>query len=200
MDYNTEMQRWIANSLFILGVLIFLIGLCLIIQPSKFLQFGQSMGKWISTEKYFNSLDRPHYQERFIYKHHLIFGSLIIIGAIYTLYMLVFNVTVSMILVSLPEVINYFWSDWFYSTAYYLFIAAKTIALIVGIIILIRPSYLKGIETYLNKWIISDDKLMGLDEAHEISTNILPGSPRLFGLAVVLGGLYIMLSMAIMMI
>lgn len=200
MGMNTEIAFWLINSMFVFGVFIFLLGLWILILPAHFLKAGQSLSKWVTTDRYFDYMDKPHYQERGIYKHHRIAGALIVLGALYTLAMLLVKIDIGVVYAKLPVVINLFWSEWFYNTVYYLLIGANILAVVVGGIVFVRPSNLKGIEQILNRWVVTEQGLKRLDRTHEIAIEILPGNPRLFGLAVTLGGLYIILSMGIMLL
>jgi hypothetical protein len=115
--------------------------------------------------------------------------------------MLVLQIDIEVMAGRLPAVINPYLSEWFYSTVYYLLAIANLLAVVVGIVVFVRPSLLKGIEQTLNKWVTAGPGLKKLDETHEISLDVLPGGhPRLFGLAVALGGLYIMLSMGVVLL
>ena len=200
MGVSAEMQLWFLNSIFVLGSLLFVIGLWIMVKPQSFLKAGHSLSKWVTTDEYFACLDKPRYQERVIYRHHRAAGGIICAGALFTSYMLAFRLEPAMMAASLPPVGDAYWSEWFYGTAYYLLLAANAFAVAVGAVIFLRPSKLKGIEKVLNRWIVSDDRLKKLDESHEISLEVLPGNPRLFGLAVTLGGVYIMLSIGIVLL
>lgn len=200
MAVNSALQFWLASSMFIVGMLLIALGLWILCLPEHFLRVGKSMSRWIATDHYFETLDRPRYQERFIYKHHFISGGLILAGALYTLVMLIIKVDFDAIPAAMPVVINRFWSEWFYMAFYYLLVGANLLAVLVGLVIIIRPSALKRIEEGLNRWVSTGQQLKKLDETHEIALEVLPGNPRLFGLAVMLGGLYIALSMAILLL
>lgn len=199
MGLNNQMQLWFINSILLIGIVIFFIGIWILIQPQGFLRASKSLGRWISTDVFFGSLDRPRYQERFIYKHHRIAGLMIIAGAIYTLFIMIQKIDVKLLVALLPQIGGQFWSHWFYGVAYALMISANLLALVIGLIVLVRPSMLKILETYMNKWVSPSIDLKKLDETHEIALEILPGNPRLFGLAVALGGVYIVISMAILL-
>lgn len=201
MRLENELQMWLNSSLFVLGFLVLILGMWILLLPSSFLRSGQYLGKWISTEKYFDAINRPRYQEGVIYRHHRLVGGVIILGALYTLYMLLYEVDIKQSISVLPIVINSYWSEWFYNTTYITLMWANALASIIGIVVFLRPSMLKRLEKILNVWIVPERKLKKLDETHEISIDIFPGgNPRLFGLAVVLGGLYIMLSMGVVLL
>jgi hypothetical protein len=193
MISNYTLQIWMSNFLFVLGLVIIAVGLWMILLPQQFLKIGTVLSKWVSTEGYFNSLDKPRYQEPAIYKHHRIIGGLIVLGGVYTLVMFL-RVDLDTLEAGLSSLGNTFWMDWIYMAVYYLLISGNLIAIVIGIIVFIRPSLLKHIEAKMNKWIVSGEGLKRLDERHEVPANVLPGKPRLFGLIVVLGGLYIIFS------
>lgn len=201
MQFENEIHIWLTSAMLGVGMLVFFLGLWILILPTRFLKTSQSLGKWVSTEKYFDALDKPHYQESSIYRHHRFAGSLIVLGAAYTLVVLITRVDINVMAAALPTVINLFWSEWLYGAIYILLTGANILAVVVGVVIFTRPSMLKSIENTLNTWMVTDRRLKKLDEVHEISIDVFPGgNPRLFGLAVTLGGLYIMLSMAVMLL
>jgi len=198
MQFNNEIHIWLTSAMLGVGVLVFLLGLWILILPTRFLKTGQSLGKWVSTEEYFDAMDKPRYQESLIYRYHRTAGSLIMLGAAYTLVVLIARVDLNAMAGALPTVVNAFWSEWFYGALHSLLVVANMVAIIVGVIVFLRPSMLKGIEMTLNRWIVPESRLKRLDDPHEISVDVFPGgNPRLFGLAVTLAGLYIMLSMAV---
>ena len=104
---NTEIQFWLINSMFLLGVLIFLLGLWILILPAHFLKAGQSLSKWVVTDQYFDYMDKPRYQEKGIYKYHRIAGALIVLGALYTLVVLLVKIDIGVVYTKLPVVISY---------------------------------------------------------------------------------------------
>ncbi len=85
---------------------------------------------------------------------------------------------------------------WLIVSTYYLLLGGLGIALIIGLVVLVRPSLLKSLEKWGNRWIDTDSELEGFDRIHEIPGNILPGRPRWFGAFVLLGALYIIYSTA----
>jgi len=201
MEMNNVIQLWLTTSLFFIGVVIFLLGLWILIAPGSFLRIGQYLGSWVNTEKYFDAIDKPRFQEGLLYRQHRWVGGLIFVGALYTLLMLLLKVNINILKASLPVIGNAYVSEWLYGSIYSILVVANVFALIIGVVVFARPSMLKWIESILNRWIYTEKKLKKLDVTHEISIDIFPGgNPRLFGLAVALGGLYISLSMGVMLL
>jgi hypothetical protein len=80
---------------------------------------------------------------------------------------------------------------WLLKTCYYILIVLCLLAFIAGLIIMFRPSLLKNLEAWGNRWIDTQASLKKFDEVHEIPLDILPGKPRVFGCVVLLGAIYI---------
>lgn len=191
---NEGIYYWLLSSLFWVGVLLLPIALALILAPVRTMQYSQRLNRWISTRQFFDNLNRPRYQERLIYRHHRGFGALIVLLSGAVIYMLFFY--------SGPaETVGYFtrlarteFGVWLLSNCYYILLILNVLAFMVGIVVYFRPSLLKSLERWSNRWVETDNTLQGLDRVHDIPAKILPGKPRLFGLAVLAGALYIIYS------
>lgn len=188
---NDVIGTWFATSLFFLGILFVLVGLALIVMPARFLAWGNSVNRWISTTAFFNALDKPRDHERFYYKHHRIFGGIIIILAAVIIYQLAFHTNLDAMTAAVQKLAVSVFGKWLLTTCFYILIALSVLALLAGLIIFIRPSLLKSLESWGNRWIDTRMPLQRFDEVHDIPADILPGKPRLFGCLVLLGALYI---------
>ena len=185
------MIAWLTTSLFCLGVLFIPVGLALIIFPAQVLAWGNYVNRWISTTAFFGALDVSRDHERFYYKHHRLFGGLIIVLAAVSIYMLAFYIGLDATPPLLQKLAVSVFSQWLLVTCYYILIGLCGLALVAGLVIFVRPSLLKSLEAWGNRWIDTQAPLKRFDEVHDIPTNILPGKPRLFGCFVLLGALYI---------
>lgn len=91
-------------------------------------------------------LERPRLVERFIYRHHRLFGSAIVAGAL------------ALLTVLGAGQARLFGAVWLGGSsggrAAVLLVWALVVAvLVIGIVVLIRPSALKGVEALANRWI-----------------------------------------------
>ena len=185
---------WLATSLFYLGILFIPVGLAFILFPVQVLTLGNSVNRWISTTAFFSSLDESRNYDRIYYKHHHFFGTIIIILAAVSIYMLAFYIGLDATTASLQKLSDTAFGKWLLVTCLYILLAFCVLALAAGFVIFFRPSMLKSIESWGNRWIDIQAPLKKFDEVHEIPTNILPGKPRLFGSFVLLGAIYIVYS------
>ena len=191
-------MEWFFVSLFWSGVLMLAIGIIFLIAPAWAFSTSNKLNRWVSTKTLFDTLDKPRYQERWIYRHHCIFGIIIVLIACYVFYVFLIAIGMDAMVVKLTAFADSEFNKWLFEQVFYIFLGANMIALIIGLIILIRPSALKGFEERSNRWIETNEELARLDR--NITTDLHLGNPRLFGLAVVLGGIYIIISSALMLL
>jgi len=182
---------WLMTSLFCLGILFIPVGLAFILVPNKVLLWGNSLNIWISTKGLFGIFDTFRNHDRLYYKHHRLLGSAITLLAGISIYVLGFYSGVTATTAGLEMLAVTTFGKWLLVTCYYILIVLCGLGLIAGIVIFIRPSLLKSLESWGNRWIDTQSPLQRFDDIHDIPTNVLPGKPRLFGCFVLLGAIYI---------
>jgi uncharacterized protein YjeT (DUF2065 family) len=189
---------WLVSSLFILGILVILLGLSIVLLPEKINKMALKLNRWVSTEHYFDKVDKPRYIERAIYRNSTIVGLLIILGSAYCLFTFLYNTNIDYLITKLPLINdNELMTEWLYSSLIYILIAANFICLILGFIILLRPSCLKSIEKLSNQWIHTKPFLNKLDSTRSMPEYKLQGKMRVFGLFVIIGGIFIVMNTAL---
>lgn len=194
MNLSNEVYTWALSFLFIIGVLLIPVGLGFMLIPEKIFKIANKMNHWIATDGFFNKINAPVYKERFFYRHHQVFGILVLLASIICLYMLTFYIGVENITVNLLKLAGSEFEKWLFVILYYLLIAAIILAFLFSLIMVIRPSLLKSFEAWGNRWIDTDDPLKVLDRKKDLPDRILPGNPRIFGFFVTLAAIYIIWS------
>lgn len=189
---DTHTTIWLISSLFWIGVLLVPLGLFLLFAPGRAERMGEIMNRWISTRAFFDVLNKPRYQERYFYRHHRTLGAVLTLLAAGSLYGLVFYAGMS-------DTAGYFqglarseFEHWLFTNLYYMLVVVLVLALVCGVIIFARPSALRKLEAWSNRWVMTDEKLESLDEMHELPGNVFSRRPRLFGFFILLGAAYIM--------
>lgn len=190
---NSVLQDILSIVLFWLAIILLFVGIGFMAIPAKLLELTTRLNKWVATDSLFNGLNRSFSFERIIYRHHTISGLIIIVCCIYVFLRiwLCFEVAIEI----LPVIINATISQWLYTALVLLIFIADIVVFIIGLIILVRPSILKGIESWSNRWIDSEKALKNLDKEYELKIEWFPKYPRVFGLFIVLGCLYIISNM-----
>ena len=164
-------------------------GLAMLIVPDKLHSLAARLDITISTEKYFAVFDKTKHVDRYFYKYHLVFGAFIIIGATYTVLMLVDSPTPYHVL---PEIINPIVSEWLYDTMILFLVLINGLVFFIGVIVLIRPSGLKAFETRMNTWIDTSGLIQHLDTQRMLEQQKPLKRPRLYGLIVFVGSVYVL--------
>jgi hypothetical protein len=192
MNYSNELYQWLLEVIFIIGILLLPVGIGFCLLPNKMFELANRMNKWVSTEHIFHVINKPRYKESFFYRHHRIFGVIIIIASIVSLYLLSFYIGVDSVLNILIRLAESEFEKWLFVILYYLLIAAICLVIIFGIIMTIRPSLLKSVEKWSNHWVDTDAPLKKLDKQNDMPDKILPGkNPRIFGFIIILAAIYI---------
>jgi hypothetical protein len=130
--------------------------------------------------------DRRFTIERRIYRRHRLFGALVVVGALSALGLMVAIGTRQPIVVSAVAALG--------STGVAVMVAsgALTVTLILaaGIVLILRPSALKGIESRANRWI---DPLSGSPSSASVA-RVVTGSPRIMGALLLLAGVVCLMN------
>ncbi len=194
MSETKEIVDWVVSSLFVFGVFLVPLGLSFLLIPGKVLQFGEKLNAWVRTDHVFDFINKPRYQERFVYRYHLAFGTLVMLFSALCVYMLYFNTDVTVLLERLSQMMETEFGKWLIVSLYYILLAANIIAFVMGLVILIRPNVLKTLGDKANRWIDSEEKLKVLDSTRDLPQSVFPGNPRIFGILILMGAVYIIVS------
>ena len=191
---NVELFEIFSASLYILAILLIPLGMAFILIPDKTLSVSKRLNKWISTENLFNHLNQPRYKERFIYRHHRLFGAVVIVLTGVCLYMMMFFVEHQTLVQSLSRIAETEFGEMVVVSLFYSFIIGNILAMLIGFIIFIRPSALKPLERLSNIWIDTDNKMKVLDDTRDIPESVFHKYPRIFGILIIFGALWMMLN------
>jgi hypothetical protein len=155
---------WTAALLLLLAGVV---GLLLLLAPIRAAALIAFELRWSPLTHAFASLDRVYKVERFFYRHHRQFGALLLAGSVYTLVQLIGlagGKTEGLAM----------WLD----VATSVLIGGNAVALVLGLIVLVRPSLLKEPERLGNRWItIAGSPLTGRSAGDRVFFR----HPRLLG-------------------
>lgn len=172
-----------------------LVGLLLLARPQWLFALNASLSRWVDTRALFGVLDRPRHIERFFYRHHRSVGILIVLGAAYVLWRWAFAYDRS----DLQAVLGRRWLDrgldWLPAALEVALVALHGAILVIGLVIMFRPSLLKGLERAANHWQPGleterlDAVVGNLDGAFE-------GHPRASGLLLAIASTWCLMALA----
>ena len=182
----------VGQSLFILAVITAVIGIIMAIKPEIIRNMSHRISVWVETESIIQNINRQQETDHFLYRHHRIIGAFIIIGAIYTLYILVVGAGGKSLAALLPASWSLLARQWLTDSLVYFFDVINILALFLGIIVFARPSALKDIEGLANRWMVSDSILNILDKQVDTDETQKVMPLRILGVLIMLGSVYIM--------
>jgi len=166
-----------------------LIGLWALLSPTSFMKFNQRLSVWVKLEKGEHSQQKPIVIERPFYRYHIFTGLILIVAALFVLYEVIFNLDVTRIEESLmtDSAVQNTWIGILVDASFGWIYISGFVALIIGSIVVIRPSYLKGIENKLNYWVETEKYGHSLDKNNQILDEWVTVHPRIFGIISLLG-------------
>jgi len=188
---------WIQGLLVALmaGLLLALcVGVLLLARPRVLFALNASLSRWIDTGPVFGKLDQPHHIERFLYRHHRALGIMIVAGAGFVLWRWAFAYERSEFLAALGTRFVASGLDWMPAALETALVALHGAILLVGILVIFRPSLLKTFERTANRWQQGpattplDTVIPGVDTAVE-------SHPRVSGLLLVLAACWCLLAL-----
>lgn len=178
---------YMSMSLFLLSLLI---GVMLIFKPSFILMLNSRVGKKFGFRKLTRAIEVSNNIDHIFYRHHRIIGAIVGLTSAYVLYYFIFvydPVTISNFLHSTNNALVY---DTLINAARLLMLVSGGIILLIGITIFFRPSKLKSIERWANRWISTRQATRGLSIERDQINQLVYRYPRLIGVFIVFLSLY----------
>ena len=171
-----------------------LIGVCILLIPDRVVRISLKLNQWVSTENFFNKLDEQRHGERFFYRHHIIFGILLLIASAYVFYSFMFSfdpAKFSFSIFTSPDA-----NQWLLQSLVFINLSFSVLIFLIGVIVVVRPSLLKSFEAVMNRWVVVDKSLKKLDVQMKVPDTMFTRRPRLMGLLIVIGSIYILINLS----
>jgi hypothetical protein len=178
-------------SLFWLAIITFVIGFLMLLFPGWVLRTSERVNVWVETSSWFRKLDEQKSFERLFYRHHIIMGLAIVLGSLYSLWFL-WGLQERGLTLLLPAIENRILKEILEACLLILLQLGNLLAFLVGMVVVVRPSLLKTVENWSNRWVDTDSTIKTLDSRLDLTEKMTPYQMRLFGLLVVIGSLFIM--------
>jgi hypothetical protein len=172
------------------AVLALFVGVWLLINPKDMLRFNQRASRWLDTEKLTAIIDKPRHIERALYRNHRWVGGLVLAGGCYiaTVLMFVFNKKAAVTVLARGGDLRLV--GWLIDALFVLLVLCSVLAVVLGVLLLLRPSLLKNIEAWMNRWYSSDKSLQALDRVSFGLDEWVAKHTRLMAVLIILGAVY----------
>lgn len=163
-----------------------LVGIALMIRPGKVLRLNQELDAWFATHKLEAALNKPRETERYVYGNRRLTGAVLLLATLYVLYAFVVGHMRPALLLGIRM------DDWLASAMLWSLAVGGIAAAAIGVLLLIRPASLKGLEAWANRWSSTDRFSALIDKAHYQPDRFVARHARWVGGLIVAGSLYVL--------
>lgn len=182
------------------SILSLAVGIWMLLRPDGALRLNQYFSKWFATVKLTNVLDSPRSVERVLYRNHRLVGVLVLCGALYTLYSLLFSFNKQAVVALLSRGANSHLIGWLMDTLVVALVISSVLAAVIGIFLVVRPSLLRSFEQRVNSWYSTEKSMRTIDEMHLLPDEFVARHIRIVGVLIVLGSVYTIASLWVLLL
>ena len=180
----------VALLVLIVGLVIgLLVGLLALISPARAVVLTDVLSRRHSMRQSTRMLEVPISTERFFYRHHRVFGTIIVLGAAIILWYLGARFDAELLARSLAGSSQRIAAEILVETFQLVMWIGAGFSLLVGVVVFLRPSLLKGFEARANEWVSTRQASRGLTKDHPGLDRLFQAYPRAVGLVMTLGSL-----------
>ncbi len=174
-------------------------GLLLLFNSERAFRVAEQMNRWVSTRAALRPLEEQHSVSRPLYRMHRLVGALICAGALYALVVLGTPYGEMAIVKSLSGVGPPRFASWISESLRIVLLVGNVGALLFGLVFIVRPSALKGIEAWADRRISGRQATKPLEEVRLSTDRFVRAHPRLVGAVVAIGSLYVMVNLGLVL-
>lgn len=187
-----ETFQWVGLLGGVLGVAT---GLLLIFNSSLFFRIAERMNVWISTRRAMRRMDEPISIERAVYRAHRLIGALILAGALFTLYIVLFRFKGPELVWAMGRFFRVIIANWVAESLRIFLLITNVGAAAFGFMMLLRPSSLKGIEAWANRRYSGRQAMRAWEIPRTAVDSVVQANPRLTGLLLTIAGVFVSLAL-----
>ena len=170
-------------------------GLLLVLRSEAAFRISERVNRWVSTRAAIRPLEEHHSISRPLYRMHRLVGALICAGALYSLIVLGMPAGEAAIAKSLAGIGPPRLSAWLSESLRIILLVGNFGALLFGLVFIVRPSALKSLEAWADRRISARKSTKPLEEIHLSADRFARAHPRLVGVLVILGSLYVIVNL-----
>jgi len=176
------------------------VGVMLLVDSARVMRWNYALNKWYSTRKAMQALERPVEVKRFVYRWHRVLGALVFAGSLYTLDILVFGFNTNALVRIFRDLGNPAILGLVVETVRIFLIVGNVGALLAAAVLVFRPSLLKGLEAWGDRYYSSREATEALDVMRYQPDEFVRARPRMVGALVTLGSLYVLLTLGMLLL
>jgi hypothetical protein len=174
-----------------------LIGIMLLIDSQRVLRWNAYLNRWISTGESSRVLDQSRDVKRIVYRRHRFVGLVVLAAALYALDVLVFNIQTRTLVHIFSGLAKPATLQLFAEGARLFLMGGNALAILAGIILVLRPSLFKGVEGWTDREYAAGLSDQALDAPRYPPDEWVRAHPRVAGVLAAGGGLFVLLSLGV---
>jgi len=175
-----------------------ILGVLLLVNSERVMSWNHSLNRWYSTRRAARALDRPIDIKRPLYRWHRVIGAVVFAASLYTLDILVFGFQTSAVVRALRGAGNSAIISLVVDGAKIFLIAGNVAALFASAVLIFRPSLLKGVEVWADRYYSGRASTRKLDGMRYQPDDCARSRPRLVGGLLVLGSAYVLITLGVL--
>jgi hypothetical protein len=176
------------------------VGIMLLVDSARLMRWNSALNRWYSTRRATQALERPVEVKRFIYRWHRVVGVLVFAGSLYTLDILVFGFNTGALVRIFRDLGNPAILSLVVETVKIFLIVGNIAALLAAAVLVFRPSLLKGLETWGDRYYSGREATEVLDVMRYQPDEFVQARPKTVGALVTLSSLYVLATLGMVLL
>lgn len=202
--YSNFLSQIVQQTIFIfllVGALFALVaGIILVSDSERAFRIGDRLNRWVSTRRAMRPLEEYHSISRPLYRMHRFVGVLICAGALYALVVLGTPYGEAAIMTSLSKIGPPRFASWIAESLRIILLAGNIGALLFGLVFVVRPSALRGLEAWADRRISPREPTKTLERMHHAPDQFVRAHPRLVGGLLIAGSVYVLTNLGFVLL
>lgn len=171
------------------------IGVLLVVDSARVMRWNHALNRWFSTRQALRPLEEPRDLKRTLYRWHRVLGVVLFAGALYTLDVLIFRYQGAALVRVFRAAGNPTLLDIVFESIRIALIVGNIAALLAALVLVFRPSLLKGLEAWGDRQYSGRAATKPLDVMHYQPDDFVRARPRVVGVLVTIASLYVLVSL-----
>lgn len=167
-----------------------LVGLVMVVKPQLIDRLNSVASTDFSFRRATRVFDTPNYIERMIYRHHRLTGIFMLATSAYVSFSLLSVLNVNRWLMFFSSNKNNVIVEIALQTGWLFILMISVFAMVISVILFVRPSVLKGFEGWCNQWVSTRQMTRSLGEYDNRVNLMAEKYPRVAGIMIVVASAY----------
>jgi hypothetical protein len=204
LTHNVLIDQLLIPTLFVFfliaGIAGAALGAALIVFRGRAFHMLGPMNRWVSARETLASLETVHNVDPTIYKYRRWFSAFFIVGAAFSMIMLLARFSVASVVAFLGANSSSIFARWLVESLGWMLFVGSALAMAIGVILGFFPRLLATLEAYANHWYSSRRAGRGVDQMFFTLDRWVESSPRTAGWIIATAALALAANSAVVLI